>query len=73
MEFCIVNADGVIENIIVADGAFAAEIGAHPYYEGARIGAEYAPTEVEPEPNQLDIIEAQVTYTAMMTGTLLEV
>ena len=30
---------------------------------------------VEPEdkPSQLDIIEAQVTYTAMMTDTLLEV
>ena len=26
-----------------------------------------------PEPTQLDIIEAQVSYTAMMTGTLLEV
>lgn len=26
-----------------------------------------------PEPTQLDIIEAQVTYTAMMTDTLLEV
>ena len=29
--------------------------------------------ETEPEPTQLDIIEAQVTYTAMMTDTLLEV
>ena len=27
----------------------------------------------EPEPSQLDVIEAQVTYTAMMTDTLLEV
>lgn len=27
----------------------------------------------EPEASQLDIIEAQVTYTAMMTDTLLEV
>jgi hypothetical protein len=27
----------------------------------------------EPESTQLDIIEAQVTYTAMMTDTLLEV
>ena len=27
----------------------------------------------EPNPSQLDIIEAQVTYTAMMTDTLLEV
>ena len=29
--------------------------------------------EQEPQPSQLDIIEAQVTYTAMMTDTLLEV
>lgn len=29
--------------------------------------------EVEEQPTQLDIIEAQVTYTAMMTNTLLEV
>lgn len=29
--------------------------------------------EPEPAPTQLDIIEAQVTYTAMMTDTLLEV
>ena len=27
----------------------------------------------EPAPSQMDIIEAQVTYTAMMTDTLLEV
>lgn len=31
------------------------------------------PAEPKPEPSQLDIIEAQVTYTAMMTDTLLEV
>lgn len=29
--------------------------------------------EAEEKPSQLDIIEAQVTYTAMMTDTLLEV
>ena len=29
--------------------------------------------EPEPQPTQLDIIEAQVTYTALMTETLLEV
>jgi len=29
--------------------------------------------EPTPTPSQLDIIEAQVTYTAMMTDTLLEV
>ena len=31
------------------------------------------PEPIEPEPSQLDIIEAQVTYTAMMTDTLMEV
>ena len=31
------------------------------------------PEPVEEQPSQLDIIEAQVTYTAMMTDTLLEV
>ena len=29
------------------------------------------PVSKEPEPTQLDILEAQVTYTAMMTDTLL--
>lgn len=33
--------------------------------------AEYEANYVEPQPTQLDIIEAQVTYTAMMTDTLL--
>ena len=27
----------------------------------------------DPEPTQMDLIEAQVTYTAMMTDTMLEV
>lgn len=31
------------------------------------------PEPIEPEPTQLDVLEAQVTYTAMMTDTLLEV
>lgn len=31
------------------------------------------PEKPEEKPSQLDIIEAQVTYTAMMTDTLLEV
>ena len=31
------------------------------------------PEPVEDSPSQLDIIEAQVAYTAMMTGTLMEV
>lgn len=31
------------------------------------------PEPAEPQPTQLDLIEAQVTYTALMTDTLLEV
>ena len=51
MDYCIVNADGIIENIIVADESFAAEIGALPDYDGAVIGGAYAPPEPEPEPD----------------------
>lgn len=75
MEYCIVE-DGVIVNMIVAEADFAAEIGALPGYDGAAIGGAYTPPAPEPEPDpaptQLDRIEAQVTYTAMMTDTLME-
>lgn len=53
MEFCIVNAEGIIENIILADEAFASEIGALPGYDGAAIGGAYAPPEPEPEPEPM--------------------
>ena len=48
MEFCIVNADGIIENIILADESFAAEIEALPFYVGASIGEAYRPPGVAP-------------------------
>ena len=51
MNYCIVNAENVIENIIVADESFANEIGALPYYEGADVGSVYAPPQPEPEPD----------------------
>jgi hypothetical protein len=71
MVFCVVNSDGIIENIIVcADEATAKEFGAVPGYEGARIGDQYvAPP---PQPTALDRLEAQAVYTAMMTDTLME-
>ena len=75
MEYCIVK-DGVIVNMIVAEADFAGEVGALPGYDGAAIGGAYTPPPPEPEPapapTQLDRIEAQVTYTAMMTDTLME-
>lgn len=39
----------------------------------AAAAAEPTPVEPEPAPTQLDRVEAQATYTAMMTDTLLEV
>lgn len=42
MSYLIVT-DGIIANIIVSDEAFAASIGALPYYTGAAIGAAYDP------------------------------
>lgn len=50
MEYCIVNDDGIIENIIVSESDFAEEIGARPSYEGAAIGGAYDPPAPEPEP-----------------------
>lgn len=45
------------------------------YFYVAKMTAREVPTPepIEEQPSQLDIIEAQVTYTAMMTDTLLEV
>lgn len=70
MNYLIVK-DGVIANIIVCETEeIANHFGAVASYDGARIGDKYDPPII---PTQLDIIEAQLTYTAMMTGTLLEV
>lgn len=88
MDYCIVDENGIIENMIVCNNdAIAHELGALPSYEGAGIGKNYTPPvewlydeeagefyrEEPPEPTQLDRVEAQATYTAMMTDTLLEV
>lgn len=69
MEFCIVTAEGVIENIIVADEAFAASIGAMPSHAGAAIGAAYDPPPTPaPEPEmtveeRLDSLEDALAQT----------
>lgn len=42
MNYLIVK-DGIVDNIIVADEAFAAETGALPWYGGAEIGKAYDP------------------------------
>ena len=44
MNYCIVNADGIIENIIVCESdEIAAQFGAVASYDGAAIGEAYSP------------------------------
>jgi hypothetical protein len=43
MNYCIVNDENVIENIIVADAEFALAIGAKESYDGAAVGDTYSP------------------------------
>ena len=54
MNYCIVNADGIIENIIVCEDDAASEsFGAVQSYDGAIIGDVYAPPEQDkPTPAQ---------------------
>lgn len=62
------------ENLVPDDAPHETEI---KDYEEIAIYIPYTEEELEKmateEPTQLDILEAQVTYTAMMTDTLLEV
>ena len=60
--------DGKEINTIVADEAFVTDY----CQENGYTFQEMAQPEPVLAPTQLDIIEAQITYTAMMTDTLLE-
>ena len=52
MNYCIVNDENIIENIIVADEEFAELIGAKPSYDGAAIGEAYNPPPPDPTWNE---------------------
>ena len=60
MEYCIVNSENIIENIIVcADDTTAAEVGAVPSYDGASIRTAYDPPPApEPAPTTEDRVAA---------------
>ena len=57
MDYCILNDETIIENMIVCEDDTTAELfGAVPAYEGARIGDPYAPpSPAPPEPTAEDI------------------
>lgn len=61
MDYLIIT-DNIITNIIVcASDEIAAQFGAVPSYDGARIGDPYdPPPEPEPEPTETEVLRAQV-------------
>ena len=62
MDYCIISDDDLITNIIVcASDEAAAQFGAVPSYDGARIGGTYAhPPAPEPEPTEVEHLRARV-------------
>lgn len=60
--------NGQLINTIVADEAFVSAYCAEHGYTYEAVSPEPEPT---PEPTQLDRVEAQATYTALITDTLL--
>lgn len=81
MNYCIINSDNIIENIIVCESdEVAAQFGAVASYDGAAIGEAYNPPPPPPTTEERvaaleaasDRLDAQATYTAMMTDTLME-
>lgn len=58
MTYCIVE-NGIVSNIIVCDAAFAAEIGAMPYYSDAAIGEEYTPYQSKKQLKRIDDLESE--------------
>lgn len=69
MNYCILDSKKIIINIIVCESdEIAAEFGALPSYDDAKIGEKYNPSIPI---SQMDRLEAQMTYTAMMTDTLI--
>ena len=61
MDYLIIT-DNIITNIIVcASDEAAAQFGAMPSYDGARIGDPYAPPPPpEPEPTETEVLRAQM-------------
>lgn len=69
MNYCILNDANEIENIIVCeDDETAAQFGAVPAYDGARIGDVYAPP--PPPPSLDDRVGALEAETAAISAAI---
>ena len=70
---CVVLPKGNYDGMAVVNELPEGNVADYLFIDGEYV---YSPLPVESvveQPTQLDLIEAQVTYTAMMTETLLEV
>lgn len=68
MDYLIIT-DNIITNIIVcASDEVAAQFGAVPSYDGARIGAPYNPPEPEPVPDPPETITLEEMAEAVRGG-----
>lgn len=61
------------EDAVLVDELPEGDISEYLYVDGRCVHDPLPIPEVEEQPTQLDRVEAQVVYTAMMTDTLLEV
>nr|DAH62854.1 MAG TPA: Gamma-aminobutyric acid type B receptor(B) receptor, coiled-coil, heterodimer, SIGNALING.62A [Caudoviricetes sp.] len=61
MDYCIVNSDSIIENIIVCESdEIAAQFGAVTSYDGAAIGGKYSPPPPPPTTDErLEKLESE--------------
>lgn len=60
-------------NAVIVEELPEGDVSSYRYVDGEFIYDPVPVVEVEEQPTQLDRIEAQLIYTAMMTDTLLEV
>lgn len=70
---CFVIPKGNCDNMPLVDTLPEGNITDYLYINNEYVYDKIPEVVIEEQPSQLDIIEAQVTYTAMMTDTLLEV
>lgn len=70
---CFVIPKGNYDNMPLVDTLPEGNITDYLYINNEYVYDKIPEVVIEEQPSQLDIIEAQVTYTAMMTDTLLEV
>lgn len=70
---CKVLPNGIYEGMPIVESLPDGNLYEYRYIDGEFIHDPLPEAKEDIKPTQLDIIEAQVAYTAMMTGTLLEV